>query len=78
MELASIASCLPNEIHSFSQLMLDYYLNGRLSSNEFMRWFHMPNSEYLQYSKCIVTALDPNYDPTAFVPGVMDGANVGG
>jgi hypothetical protein len=68
-----MAVCMPDHIHWFSQLILDYYLTGKISTQEFMRWFHMPNSDYLTISECIVSHLDPHYDPLKYVPGVLDG-----
>ena len=66
-------ACLPDHIHWFSQTILDHYLAGHITTGEFMRWFHMPNSDYLAASECIVAELDPHYDPLKFTPGVLDG-----
>jgi hypothetical protein len=73
MTVPEMAVCMPDHIHWFSQVILDYYLSGTISTQEFMRWFHMPNSEYLTISECIVARLDPHYDPLKYVPGVLDG-----
>jgi len=70
---ADIAACMPDHLHWFSQQILDYYLSGRISTGEFMRWFHMPNSDYLKASACIQHLLDPNYDYRTYVPGILDG-----
>jgi hypothetical protein len=67
------AACLPDQVHWFSRLVLDYYLSGTITTGEFMRWFHMPNSDYLTVSECIVTQLDPHHDPLVFSPGILDG-----
>jgi hypothetical protein len=69
---AEIAGCLPDQLHWFSQQILDYYLTGRISTGEFLRWFHMPNSDYLLSSECIAHLLDPGYNGQ-FQPGIMDG-----
>jgi hypothetical protein len=66
-------ACLPDHMHWFSQAILDYYVSGTISTGEFMRWFHMPNSDYLAASECIVAHLDPDYDPLKYSPGVLDG-----
>ena len=58
---AEIAVCLPDQIHWFSQRILDYYLIGQIDTAEFLRWFHMPNSSYLPAGECIVSKLDPEY-----------------
>ncbi len=73
MMLPEIASCMHGSVHWFSQQVLDYYLTGRVSTGEFLRWFHMPNSDYLSISECIVHRLDPHYDPTQWSPGLLDG-----
>ena len=65
--------CLPDQIHWFSQAILDYYLSGTITTGEFLRWFHMPNSDYLPASECIVAHLDPDHDPLKFSPGILDG-----
>lgn len=70
---AEIADCMPDHLHWFSQQILDYYLNGRISTGEFLRWFHMPNSDYLRPGECIAHLLDPQYDYRHFKPGILDG-----
>ncbi len=70
---AETLACLPADMHWFSQSILDYYLSGRITTGEFMRWFHMPNSDYLVASQCIVAHLDPGHDPLKFTPGALDG-----
>ncbi len=70
---AETLACMPDQIHWFSQAILDYYLSGRITTGEFLRWFHMPNSSYLAASECIVAHLDPYHDPLQFSPGILDG-----
>ena len=64
-----IAACLPPSLHSFSQLVLDTYLDGRMDTAGFRRWFHMPNSDYLMLGDCIAQIVDPNYIPEKDLPG---------
>jgi hypothetical protein len=52
-----ILACLPDRIHPVSQLFLDQWLDGRMATAEFMRWFHMPNSDYLSVTECILAAV---------------------
>ena len=47
MDRSRINACLPPRLHSFSRKVLDIYLDGRMETAEFRRWFHMPNSDYL-------------------------------
>lgn len=63
MNRRDIEVCLPPRLHSFSRQILDYYLDGRLTTEEFRRWFHMPNSDYLTASDCIAQLVDPSYIP---------------
>jgi hypothetical protein len=58
----NIDSCLPSTLHSFSRLILDRYLEGRLTTAQFRRWFHMPNSEYLMPGDCIAQIVDPSHN----------------
>jgi hypothetical protein len=52
-----IAFCLPEKLHPVSKFFLDSWLAGKMSTAEFLRWFHMPNSEYLEVGRCIVRAV---------------------
>ena len=70
---ADIAACMPDHLHWFSHQILDYYLHGRISTGEFLRWFHMPNSDYLKSGACIQRILDPDYNYRHYVPGLLDG-----
>ncbi len=52
-----ILACLPERLHPASQMFLEYWLVGKMSTAEFLRWFHMPNSDYLPVAQCILTAV---------------------
>ncbi|GAB5467941.1 MAG: hypothetical protein Kilf2KO_09710 [Rhodospirillales bacterium] len=52
----AIVHCLPERLHPVSRMFLDYWLRGDFSTAEFLRWFHMPNSSYLEVSQCILAA----------------------
>jgi hypothetical protein len=43
MDRHAIEACLPPRLHSFSRMVLNLYLDGRMETAEFRRWFHMPN-----------------------------------
>ncbi len=49
--------CLPPVLHPVSRHILDLFLKGWLSQDEFLRLFSLPNSDYLIVSQCIVRAL---------------------
>jgi hypothetical protein len=63
-----ITACLPRRVHPFSREVLDHYLAGHLTTAEFRRWFHMPQSELLPVSDCIAQLVDPSYIPEAQLP----------
>ena len=63
-----VQACLPAHLHSFSRTILDYYLEGRMATSEFRRWFHMPNSDYLPVSDCVAQIMDPSYIPESQLP----------
>ena len=50
-------ACLPPRLHWFSRQVYDLYRSGEMNTAEFRRWFHMPNSDYLAYTECIVEAV---------------------
>jgi hypothetical protein len=68
LDMRDIESCLPPHLHSFSRQVLEIYLMGHMSTAEFRRWFHMPNSDYLMYGDCIAQKVDPHYVPEAKLP----------
>jgi len=52
-----ILICLPERLHPVSRMFLDQWLAGQMSTAEFLRWFHMPNSSYLDVAQCILKAV---------------------
>ena len=52
-----LLSCLPERLHPVSAMILGYWLDGTLPTAELLRWFHMPNSDYLPVARCIVAAV---------------------
>ncbi|HTN97375.1 MAG TPA: hypothetical protein VL101_10385, partial [Nordella sp.] len=68
MEMRDIESCLPPKLHNFSRQVLEFYLHGHMTTEEFRRWFHMPNSDYLMLGDCIAQKVDPHYIPEAKLP----------
>ncbi|MDX1512457.1 MAG: hypothetical protein R3174_01830 [Gammaproteobacteria bacterium] len=39
-----------------SQLFLDHYIAGEMTTPEFLRFFSLPNSDYIPLAQCFVTA----------------------
>ena len=56
-ELAMVACQFPERLHPVSQLFLDLFLRGRLTTPEFLRFFSLPNSDYLPLAECFITVL---------------------
>lgn len=54
---AEIAICLPDSLHPVSRMFLDSWLAGDMSTSSFLRWFHMPNSDYLEVAECLLTVV---------------------
>src|SRR3546814_8247076 len=47
-----ILVCLPEPLPPVSRLFLENWLAGDLATAAFLRWFHMPNSDYLAVAEC--------------------------
>ncbi len=54
---AMIAHCLPDRLHPVSRMFLEHWLNGDFSTADFLRWFHMPNSDYISVAHCVIRAV---------------------
>jgi hypothetical protein len=54
---SEILACLPERLHPVSRVFLEYWLDGTMSTAEFLRWFHMPNSDYLPVAQCLIEAV---------------------
>jgi hypothetical protein len=52
-----IEACLPLRLHPVSRSFLDAFLAGRISQQDFLWAFHLPNSDYLPIAECIVKTL---------------------
>ena len=50
-------ACLPERLHPLSQRFLEAWLAGDMATSEFLRWFHMPNSDYLSVAQCLLAAV---------------------
>jgi hypothetical protein len=59
--------CLPDRLHPVSAKILAAFLEGRLTESDFLWGFHLPNSDYLTVSECIVASLH-NETPDSCIP----------
>ena len=55
--IAQLACNFPGHLHPVSRLFLDAFLQGRMTTQEFLRFFSLPNSDYIPIAKCFVTLL---------------------
>ena len=56
-ELAMMVCHFPVRLHPVSQMFLDHYIAGRMTTPEFLRFFSLPNSDYIPLAQCFVSAL---------------------
>ena len=75
MGMREAIACVEGRLHPFSASVLQFYLAGHLSTGEFLRWFHMPNSSYLPLGVCIVSHLAPGYVPGTNQPEILERAH---
>ncbi len=59
-----IQACLPTRLHPVSRMFLDAFLAGRITKQDFLWAFHLPNSDYLPVAECIVRILARGDNPT--------------
>lgn len=52
-----ILICLPDRLHPVSKMFLERWLSGEMTTAEFLRWFHMPNSSYLSVAECLLAVV---------------------
>jgi hypothetical protein len=58
-----LVACLPEHLHPVSRMFLELWLKGTLPTAEFLRVFHLPNSDYLPVAKCLLTAVMNGHMP---------------
>ena len=54
---AAVLACLPSPLHPVSRMILDAFLDGRITRADFLWGFHLPNSDYLDVAQCVLRAL---------------------
>ena len=55
-----VAACLPIDLHPVSRMILEAFLAGRITERDFRWGFHLPNSDYLPVTECVLRALLAN------------------
>ena len=56
-EVAMTVCEFPVRLHPVSQMLLDSFVAGLISTPEFLRFFSLPNSDYIPLAQCFVSAL---------------------
>ena len=52
-----VMACLPERLHPVSRMILEAFLDGRITRQDFLWGFHLPNSDYLHLTDCILRAI---------------------
>ncbi|TDJ71467.1 MAG: hypothetical protein E2O38_07890 [Proteobacteria bacterium] len=56
-ETAQYLCEFPDRLHPISEMILDYYIAGILGTQDFLRFFSLPNSDYIPIAKCFTSLL---------------------
>ncbi len=54
VSLAALSCEFPVRMHPVSELFLNAWLENRISSADFQRFFSLPNSDYIPLAECLV------------------------
>jgi hypothetical protein len=56
-ELAQAICHFPDRLHPVSQQFFDRFVQGLMTTPEFMRFFSLPNSDYIQLGHCFMQVM---------------------
>lgn len=56
-ELAQVVCQFPERLHPVSQLFFDRFVQGYMTTADFMRFFSLPNSDYIQLGHCFMQVM---------------------
>jgi hypothetical protein len=56
-ELAQAICQFPHRLHPVSQQFFERFVDGFMTTADFMRFFSLPNSDYIQLARCFVQAM---------------------
>jgi hypothetical protein len=56
-ELAQAICHFPDRLHPVSQLFFDRFVQGYMTTADFMRFFSLPNSDYIELGHCFVQVM---------------------
>ncbi len=53
----------PLRLHPVSELIMNYFNEGRMSVAEFLRYFSLPNSDYIEIAACYINMVTGAFPP---------------
>jgi hypothetical protein len=56
-ELAQVICQFPHRLHPVSQQFYERFVDGFMTTADFMRFFSLPNSDYIQLAHCFVQTM---------------------
>ena len=56
-ELAQAICQFPERLHPVSQLFLDRFVEGFMTTADFLRFFSLPNSDYIELGHCFMQVM---------------------
>ena len=56
-EQAQLICNFPERLHPVSEMIMNLFDEGRIGVVEFMRYFSLPNSDYIDLAYCYVTMI---------------------
>jgi hypothetical protein len=56
-ELAQVICQFPDRLHPVSQQFFDRFVQGFMTTADFLRFFSLPNSDYIQLGHCFMRAM---------------------
>jgi hypothetical protein len=56
-ELAQVICHFPTRLHPVSQQFFDQFIQGFMTTADFMRFFSLPNSDYIELGHCFMQVM---------------------
>ncbi|GMQ76689.1 MAG: hypothetical protein BMS9Abin01_1977 [Gammaproteobacteria bacterium] len=56
-ELAQAICQFPDRLHPASQLFFERFVDGFMTTADFMRFFSLPNSDYIALAQCFMQVM---------------------
>jgi len=56
-ELAQVICQFPDRLHPVSQMFFDHFIQGFMTTADFMRFFSLPNSDYIELGHCFMQVM---------------------